>query len=211
MLAILDLDYTLLDTVAFGRDLGLIFADCGIDRETFVETYNRTISAGRSEYAYSVERHVSLVSGRATCTDAVLAERIYAHADRASGYLFSDTRDFLERLRAGGLRTVLLTLGDESWQQRKVEASGLLPLLDETVYVESDKAAALERFAEAKPPVFVVNDNCNEIAAMMKVASGFHFLVKRSPKGLDSELDCASFDTLTEIGDEIDRLIASDL
>lgn len=207
MLAVLDLDYTLLDTARLKKEMGREFAACGVSPERFVETYRMTVEADPNAYDYDPVRHVAMVSDELTCGQEELLDRVNRLLGDLRRFLYPGTEDFLRALRSMGARLVLVTLGNESWQRRKVSGCGLDGLLDEVTTAISDKVPAVAKLVAAEDTVVVVNDNCDEIWRMSESLPGLIYLAKRGPKGVPDGFAFPVFDTYEEILGEIGRRI----
>lgn len=207
MTIILDLDYTLLDTERFKEALADVFADCGVSGERFLQTYKETAEHNSLAYDYALGRHIELLEDELSCPVNQLRQMTEAVLANLSDYLYPDAAEFITKLRKAEFYVILLTLGNESWQQAKVEHSGLADCFDEMQFVSTDKASALERFADAQLPVFVINDNCDEVKAMKEIEPSYSYIVKRGPKGVPDDIGVPVLDTFEEIFAEIKRQI----
>ncbi|WP_114559901.1 HAD family hydrolase [Desertihabitans aurantiacus] len=140
---LLDLDDTLLDTRSATRAAVLAWAaDLGIDGDPD-EIATRWSRIAEPFYARYQRRELTFPEQRRArvrafvpsldLTEDAAADELFAGYLRhyEDGWrLFDDAVPTLRRLRAAGLRTGVLTNGEEEQQTRKVERLGLAPLLD---------------------------------------------------------------------------------
>ncbi|MEA3248952.1 MAG: HAD hydrolase-like protein [Patescibacteria group bacterium] len=202
MIVILDLDYTLLDTAKFKDALAVVFASCGVDRKSFDRAYKKTVTARPPEYDYDIDRHIGYLEEHLTCNVEKLKGRVNELLKSVDDHLYPGARDFVERLRVGGARLVLLTLGNEFWQRIKMEHSTLSDMFDRIVTVGSGKEDVVGDIAKGHDKVVVINDNVDEIFRMLETNPTFLYIVKRGPRGVPGALDipvCDSFEDILEV------------
>ncbi|MFB6203251.1 MAG: HAD-IA family hydrolase [Candidatus Nanohaloarchaea archaeon] len=109
----IDFDRVLFDTDAFKDHLFSTFPD-------FDTTYDRAKQDG----VYDPERHARLMG--------VEPEEIYRELDRADRFLYSD----VEVLKEVDHRVVIVTRGDQEFQELKLERSGVLEYVDGYIVVQ---------------------------------------------------------------------------
>jgi len=204
MTVIFDLDHTLLDTEAFKASLSAALSALGPSPERVTETYVETVGREDGAYDYDPDVHIGLLAadipGSVGLKEAHRA--VEGTVRRIGEHLFPGVAELLDALRDRGVRLVLLTMGNEAWQRRKIAASGLRRFFDAVRTVSADKHAVIEEYADGGTTV-VVNDNGAEIDAMAAVAPEFRYVVKRGPKPLPASTDAVICDTMVEVGDAV--------
>jgi FMN phosphatase YigB (HAD superfamily) len=117
---------------------------------------------------------------------------------RMPEFILPGAASVLHRLKAGGWKLALLTLGEPSWQKRKTARSGLLAFFDFALYTSKPKETRLADFADWPKPLVFVNDNGKEIEAMRPALSDARFIAVRGPKPLPSDPDVPVCENLEE-------------
>jgi FMN phosphatase YigB (HAD superfamily) len=217
MTIIWDLDYTLLDTVAFKKALKEAVTALGVSPERYEQTYAEVVKREGKTYDYDPAAHVEALRSDLGGDDGRMAEalsRIDAVLARTEEFLYPGSVEMLRRYQDAGARQVLLTLGNERWQEAKVSHSGLAALFDEVRAVGKGKADALREIAAREERVYVVNDNGEEMRAMMEEAATWRgedvpelrFILKKGPKPVPEGLDLPQAEL-----DEIEKLLDEEL
>ncbi len=144
---IVDFDYTLLDTHLFKDDLAAVFSLKGC------ELSMKWKEAGGEDH-YNPWQHARLL-GNGNTYDAA----IDAVCTKTKQYLFPNVVDWLAQL--DGVAQ-LLTRGDISLQQAKVNGSGLKSFFQTISFTEGNKVVALAS-TQQDDQWILVNDNAKEL------------------------------------------------
>lgn len=201
--AILDLDYTLLDTASFKEALVSALVDCGVSRKRLDETYSDIVSRPGVTYDYDPDLQLELLGDELKCGREEAARRIDDVVGRCGEFMYPGAVEFLKRLRERGIKLVLLTLGNPNWQKRKIRAAGIEGLFDAVLASGSPKSELIAGLAPAEGKLVVVNDNGDEIRQMREVAPKNHYIMKRGPKSASPDFDVPIADSF----DEVEKLI----
>jgi FMN phosphatase YigB (HAD superfamily) len=190
MKIVFDLDYTLMDTAKFKEALAEAVTACGVSRERYEETYRSIVKREGKVYDYDPDVHIESLRQDFPDADAAAEARrgidkVVADSDK---FLFPGSAELLKELRREGRELVLLTLGNERWQRRKVEHSGLRDYFDEVIATGKHKTAEIGKLAEAEGKTIVINDNGEEIREMMRRAPRLTYIMKKGPKPIPKEL-----------------------
>ncbi len=151
---IADWDDTLFDTARFLADIETIFLGRGIDKKRFEETY----AVAKRGNRYSFAKHAEVFTKLGIAFPDNL--RIDLENLISSKYLFPDSLVFLNFAKDFFSRRILLTLGDEEFQMKKIGASGTESFFSEIRIVSPDKKEYLKTL-NLKKAVFI-NDNLKE-------------------------------------------------
>jgi FMN phosphatase YigB (HAD superfamily) len=190
MKIVFDLDYTLMDTARFKEALAEAVTAHGVSRERYEETYKAIVKREGKVYDYDPDVHIEALGGDFSDAGAAAEARrsidkVVAESDK---YLFPGSVELLKELRREGRELVLLTLGNEGWQRRKVENSGLHGYFDEVIATGKHKTGEITKLAESREKTIIVNDNGEEIKEMMRQAPRFTYIMKKGPKPIPKEL-----------------------
>lgn len=155
MKIVLDFDHTLFDTEKFKQALQDRMAMFGVTVDQF--NYNYRIVKEQAGY-YNYREHLRLLSQAEELDENDLLLSFTEIINTASEYLFSDTLNFLDKLKAiTGSELYLLTFGQDEFQQAKVEASGLKKYFKEIVDTVESKLLYFDQKAELHDAIFIDN------------------------------------------------------
>jgi len=206
MTIIFDLDYTLLDTVKFKDALREAVTSLGVSAERYEETYKQIVKREGRAYDYDPDAHLEALRADFGKPEAIVEARarIDGVLARTEEFLYPGSVEMVRKYRDAGARVVLLTMGNEQWQEAKAKHSGLAELFDRVVTVGKGKSEALRGFALEDSEVIIVNDNGSEMKEMMgevdkwRLASAekgsaekipkMKFIMKRGPKPVPTGL-----------------------
>ena len=205
MIIIWDLDYTLLDTVKFKEALSEAVTSCGPSAERYEQTYDRIVKRDGKAYDYDPDVHLEALR------DDFPDEKSFAEArsridevlSRTEEYLYPGSVELLKKLHGAGAKQILLTLGNEKWQEAKVKHSGLADLFDGVVATGKKKGTVIRDFAAEGEEVVVVNDNGEEMKEMMEQMPEFRYILKEGPKRFPEGLKLPTGRTI----EDVERLI----
>ena len=201
MKVVFDLDYTLLDTAKFKEALAEAVTSCGVSRERYEETYKAVVKREGKVYDYDPEVHLKLLR-RDFPDDQALGqarERIDGVVAATDKFLFPGSLELLRELKTEKNKTVLLSLGNEKWQKRKIDTSGLGGHFDRVIATDKHKAGIIRSLLEQGEKTVVVNDNGEEIQEMMREAPEAVYILKRGPKPVPAELKVPEADSVADI------------
>ena len=230
MTIVFDLDYTLLDTVAFKEALKEAVTSLGVSPDRYEETYKQIVKREGKTYDYDPGVHIEAL--REDLGDAGKMAEARAGIDRVLAsteqFLYPGAVEMVTKYKEAGARLVLLTLGNEAWQEAKSRHSGLSLLFDRVLAVGKDKTNVLRGLALEDDELIVVNDNGQEMKEMMaeierwrreegEKAEGkrvrmpeMHFLLKSGPKPSPADLELKALE-LDEVEKAIDKEMGLDI
>lgn len=133
--------------------------------------------------------------GTAGGADAILS--------RMAEFVLPGAPDLLRRLKAGGWKLALLTFGEPGWQGRKAACSDLLSLFDYVLCTAEPKAARTADFSAWPRPLVFVNDDGEEIDAMLPLLPEARFIAVRGPKPPSTHPDVPFCLSLEEVYEKI--------
>lgn len=163
---LLDVDNTLLDNDRLKQDVA-----AELDRvlgPVKAATFWSTYESVRSEKDY-VDYPTTLRRVEVVLNDPVLSQKMYAVLDSIDfvGYLYSGVMEVLRHLKELG-QVVILSDGDQVFQRKKIEASGLAAAVDDNVLIYVHKEQELTKVFGAYPAAHyvAVDDKPRIIAAL---------------------------------------------
>lgn len=164
---LIDLDYTLLDTQAFSTALG---ASLGLSHTEWVQAYDQFVKDNGLFSARDFLRGV----------EAEKNKQFYQVVANIRRYLYPDTLEFLKTLQQKKYTSVLMTVGEDSWQKEKL--AGLrLPDFIQTSIIQDRKVHHLADYYE--PGMLVVDDRAIELEPIAKQFPDAHCYWITRPQG----------------------------
>jgi FMN phosphatase YigB (HAD superfamily) len=204
MKIVFDLDYTLLDTVAFKKAL---VEATGVDEKEWKKAYDAAVEGNRGLFEPSA--FFAELTGRELLTsDAATAARkrfddVLATTEE---YLYDEAKELVMALGKHDADIDLMTFGDASWQRAKVEHSGLARMFDDVLYAEKDKKEFIRALGEGQDKVIVVNDNGKEMEEMAAAAPEHTYILKSGgPKAPPKNLRLPAAETIGELVGILER------
>ena len=201
MKIVFDLDYTLLDTIAFKK--ALVDAT-GVDEKEWQSSYDEAVKANKGLFEPSA--FFSELKQRKLLTDEseeASRRRFDDVLKTTEQYLYPQAKELLEALGKHEVEVDLMTFGQADWQRAKVEHSGLTRLFNKVLYVESDKKGFVKGLGEGQDKVLVVNDNGKEMDEMVEAAPEHTYVLKtggpKAPPKDWKHLKAESIEDLAEV------------
>jgi len=165
---VLDFDHTCYDTDAF-----LLFEI----RQAMISRFNIPVLVREESYenavkiGYSLEQHLEELTRILKYKICSIEEiKFFETSINFSKYLYPDVISVLEEAIDTGYKIMLLSFGDESWQNKKVQGSGLDKFIDIIKYTkeEGGKVEILKKYTEHCASVIFVENNGIDIDQVHK-------------------------------------------
>ena len=213
---IIDFDDTLFDTHAFKKARIKALRAIGVSDEDYQETYGQALKENNL-FSYSNERHAELLVLRGYKKEKVFTALEETTGEKLREFLFSDTIDFLSKIKARGEPMVLLSLGESSFQELKVKGSGIAPYFDRRFMVQESKVQAIhelidvgEKSALGGTDMWFINDKVEESILIKNKFPEIKIVLKKSESIEEEEYKQSNlpyFKILTEIYEYIGQKI----
>jgi len=135
MTFIFDLDYTLLDTTQYKKDLIEIL---GTTEEDFAYFKKRKIN-------YNVEKHLELLS-RYDTREIFFKKNaeVINFLKKIDNYLFPEVKNILKKLSRDH-KLILITYGDKDYQELKIKNLEIKKYFKKIIATDQDKSKILEK------------------------------------------------------------------
>lgn len=194
----LDFDHTLFDTDAFFyHDMREAARRLGVGDECWNLSYQTVWGGG-----YSAEKHLREMI-RISKNEVLAKEGMAAFENvfhRMPSHVYPDVVSFLTKARAKEIRLVLVSFGDPSWQEFKVNRSGLRPLLDECFFIskQGGKGDIISRESAGYRDSIFIDDNARELDVAKSLVPDLktYWMHRSSKKNGSSGSDAATLSTL---------------
>jgi len=147
MIYILDFDGVLFDDKRFKSDFRRVFGRHGVTHNAYEQTYRQAKEAKRG--AYGIDTHLAVIHHIYPRVDiSGLRRDLFVLAGHSRRYIFVDAKTFLVAAQKRGDKLFLLSTGDKLFQETKINASGIVPFLNNVFIATSSRKASL--FAKIK-------------------------------------------------------------
>lgn len=164
---LIDLDYTLLDTRAFSTALATSLV---LSRPAWVQIYDQFVKDNGLFSARDFLRGV----------EPEKSKQFYQVVANIRRYLYPDALEFLKTLQQKKYTGVLMTVGENSWQQDKL--AGLrLPDFIQTSIIQDRKVNHLADYYE--PGMLIVDDRAIELEPIAEKFPDAHCYWMTRPQG----------------------------
>jgi len=170
MIIIFDFDYTLFNPEKLRQDIAKIFPERNFSDDYQKYFKDKKISFSLNEYRAKLREESGLTENQLD-QRMVAVEKLLKNSDK---YLFPEALSLLEYYRRQGDRLVLLTFGNKSFQEMKVDNLGIKDLFDEVCFVEDEKKvhSIIESLKDSGEKILIINDNAKESLEMMRKLGG---------------------------------------
>lgn len=151
ILCALDFDGVLFDSIKFKEDHIKVFARCGISRRGYEETYREAKDLTNGHYV-PIKHYALIAKHTPSLSDVLLHEAREASAalvKKSWRYVYGDAKAFLRWCEEYSIALALVSTGD-SFQKRKISASGLAPFFKKVIVTKKiSKVAGLRTVMRA--------------------------------------------------------------
>lgn len=207
MTIILDLDHTLINTTLLKIKIAAAVEKYGVNQEMFSKTYEATVTRYDDRYGYDAGAHgqkIAEVLGKPHLAQEI-AQTIYNALTNTEHLVYEDVIEFLKTAKGAGGNILLLSRGDNAWQQAKIEAAKIKPYIDRAIVASASKGEALRTQIRPDDETYFVNDNAQEIAILREVAPKLKYIQLIRPEGKYREAakDVPVCQTLNEVWQKI--------
>lgn len=177
---IIDFDDTLFDTAKYKKAKVQSLLDIGVSEEDFWKSYERARNAGE-QVVYNNTRHAKELEKEGYAFEQIL-EVLSTVDESLYEFVFPDTLDFLFSMQESGREMILLSLGEESFQRKKVESAGIQDFFDEIHFVSDSKHAVIEKLLSRVQEDFAIfiNDKVKESLSLQESFPTLHSILKVS-------------------------------
>lgn len=165
--AIIDLDYTLLDTDKFKKALAEIFKDFDFEKNYDDLKNGKKENFGLNAFIDFLKENYEITDERIKEIEVKCGELL----KRIDEFLFPEAEKLLELLKRNGYEIILATFGRKSWQEQKVGHLSEKEKFDQIIFEELDKSKSefLKSLIKERETAIIINDNAEECLGMKEV------------------------------------------
>lgn len=174
---IFDFDDTLYDTERLKKDIKKVLSSYNIKKKDISSSYK----AVRGNLEYSFDKHLIEISKKYKDLDV---GKILQNLNKlfSNSYLFPESKKILTKLKRHHT-ILLLTIGEEKVQKRKIETSGIKNFFDKIHITQKDKANFLKNL-NLKGEVYFINDKADENKKVRAAFPHFKIVEKKHGKSI---------------------------
>lgn len=178
----IDFDGTLFDTQILKKKLYNLCVGLGFSSDVITQSYRLECADG----LFSPDGLVRRLAKIKKIDFQIAADNTKVLISESKKYLFDDSTDFLACLDRNKSEINLMTLGDLSFQRKKVENSGLSEYFDNIYYVDKDKWKIMDQYVEKDELFIFIDDREDTIYNVaQKYPSSVCLCIKRQDEDRD--------------------------
>ena len=199
----LDFDYTLFDTYLFREELYNILEKNGLDKTEIPLTKE---SKNNNQKLLNIKQVFEKISKENNIPLENLLTPLENLYERGQEYLYKDTIEFLEYLKAKGHKLHIITWGEKEYQQEKIKISKIEKYFDEIICAEKLKYE-LENI-DYSNGIFI-DDSIRDLEGLYKKNAKQLYRIKReNGKNSNKELnikEILEFNSLKELQEYLEN------
>lgn len=172
MIIILDLDYTLLNTMRQKKDLARALS---ISWKKYQETY--ALHFSNKKVNYNVYSHLSFLLQTGVIKKAQadkIRKKLRRVLDQGNHYLFPAAEKTLRDLKRDKHELILLSFGDKTYQKNKISKLKIKKYFSRIIVTSLCKSTSLDFLKKRNHKVVIVNDNARETRDLVRELSTKH-------------------------------------
>ncbi len=206
---VIDFDDTLFKTEKFKQARKAALLAVGVSEAIYDITYQEARNSVDGLFTYSDERHAEMLVKRRFDKQVVL-EALAATTQDLKNFLDEEAESFLKILKKINEPLVLLSLGDPSFQELKVKASGVAEYFERLFMVDASKEQVMRELLSAEPlaKFWFINDKVTETKNIVETFPSVNAVLKVSPRIPLAEYEASSlpyFASLLEIAEYVTK------
>ncbi len=199
---IIDFDDTLFNTKRFKDARRAKLRSLGISDEVCYSSYVLARKDAQGKMTYSDKAHAQCLGSYGFDTAEVFS-LLESITKQAHTFLFTETINFLQILKQKQEEIVVLSLGEEEFQKRKIEASGIMPFVDTVFTVNTTKKDIIKQICKRhkKESIYFINDKVRETQEVVQEFPQLTPVLKVSKSIPISEYNTSHFPKVETLSD----------
>lgn len=156
-----DLDDTLYNTYLLKEDIFSFFSACGVTREDYLKSYSQAVFGPVVGYFdYTFKKHADILRDLNYEIPDSTVEELNNLLNK--NYNDSQAEQFLLDLKKISHKIILLTAGQQNFQQKKIDSTRFAKYFDQTIIIDGGKSQKILDVAGQANKILFVNDNLKE-------------------------------------------------
>jgi|GEM_PF-6789866 len=199
---VLDFDNTLYNTHSMVEEISKILERFGVSTNHIQKSLDLAVRGiSGSDYNYTFELHKQILEemGYENLQNLIPElENIFAQK-----FIFEDTLFFLDELKKQQEKIILLTAGNENFQNKKIDNANIREYFEDIYIIKKGKEKIIQELSMQENLLYCVNDSLYENIQIKNFVEGVKVITKFNKEKYTEE-ECANskipyFNTLTEI------------
>ncbi|MEA2088598.1 MAG: HAD hydrolase-like protein [Patescibacteria group bacterium] len=163
MIIIFDLDYTLLDSTKFRKNLASVF---NMDIDEFNKDYEEHFKS--KGVNYDINKHLKILKKQKQINFAeekTIKQRSDEFLKNIDSYLFSGAEEALKQFKNNNNnKLILISFGNIDWQKLKIDNLKIKEYFDEIILEDKNKEKSdfLKSLKDSEEKILIINDNAKE-------------------------------------------------
>lgn len=165
MKIVLDFDDTIFNTYGLLNDFLKVYKKAGFREEEFYSGYEKVKEQFKD---FDLKLIMDVLYDLRQFDKNKARERIACILEKTDSYVYSDFVDFTKNFKK--INLTLLSYGTTKFQKEKIEKSKIVPLLNEIIITENDKADDFENITRkyGNEEIFFIDDRADQIDSVKK-------------------------------------------
>lgn len=207
MTIIVDLDHMLLNTELLKLKMQQGLEPFGVSKQVFQETYQQIVNRHDNKYSYDAPTHSQVITQvlKKPELEQDILKSLNSAPEHTQNFLYDDVKDFLIHARGKGASIIILTRGDDAWQNKKIDAAGLRKYVDRIVIAPESKGEVLRSQLRPDANSYFISDNSQEIEAIEGVPITMIQLLRPEGKYQAKAQGVPVCHTLNQVWDTIEK------
>ena len=160
----IDFDGTMFDTASFKDVMFAVFLKLGFNKTDIDNTY----MAECMDYKYHVDRNLDRLLKIKQIDEKEAREKVRGIFNKIPDHMFDDTIEVLKQIDKKKYELNLLTLGDEDFQRKKVDASYVGKYFDNIYFATDQKWNYLKDIVKENEYFIMVDDRGDTVEKVKK-------------------------------------------
>ena len=161
----IDFDSTIFNTEGFKRKFFDIFERNGFSDADINKTYHEACL----NYKYSPESHLKRLAKCKEVDVKAIKNELRGIYKFVSDEMYFDTRIFLDSINRDKFEVMMLSMGDKTFQKRKIKHSGVLKYFDKIHICEEQKWNYLKKLHLGDQKFYVIDDRSDTISNIAEI------------------------------------------
>lgn len=190
MTIIFDLDYTLLDTNLFRKELAMAM---GISTDNYNVSYaDRFYNDNGTETPYHPEIHLDYLIKKGIVLQTakeIIMKDVLKVVKNLNKCLFWQAEKVFDKCKEKKYNLILITWGNKDWQKLKIDNLRIKKYFDKIITADKDKDECIDFLINSDDEKIIINDNLKEsLKLQKKLKNSKIFLIKSKYSRNDKNL-----------------------
>jgi len=178
MIIIFDLDYALLDTIKFKKDLAKVYS---MSSKKWLVFYLDFLKKYKN---FNLEKFLEFIIKQEKLNQKDIEKikiRFNDFEKNINNYLFPKSSELVKKLAQKKNKLFLVSYGDKEWQKLKIEKLKIKKYFSKIITTDKNKEQLFDFLKNNKNDIIIINDNARESIAMQKTLKNSQLFLIKGP------------------------------